>query len=823
MPTADATVFVSATGFALSKGTTRSGRVALRLERDPGVRLRVRDPTGAPAPGAVVRTASARDRITNAGTSTARRTISTPAALGGFDTPLAITDENGETVIGRTPGAETALEVEAADGAFAQLSLPAAIPAASQERQYILGVRLEDPLRIPGRIVDVASGLPIHGAGIWVELFPGQHAFSDSTGAFDLTSRPGNRATRLEATATGFLPERIDISAADLSSREEVRIGLTPSASIRGLVTDEAGQPVGGASVRANGYPLLVRAGVRTNAGEPVLIELKPGASVGGRVLDNGGNGVAGILVSLRIERNYRTGGDPRLWGAQDMFPRQMTDAEGRFRFDRLVPGTRSAETKKGTEGAKLDQIELAPGAEREIELLLQTRDRLTVIVTTDGGEPVTGARITIQSPGERLPSGYGQTDGSGQSITDIAPGPATVEVSHERLQNASRQVDLDPGDNELRFELQPGLEISGTVRSYDGTRLALATVEAQTEHSFDTDFHRTNTVSDQNGTFRLIGLEPLRYNLTARSPGYADGGPDEPINLGGGSVDGIEVVLEPGASIVGIVTGLSPADLAQVEVQVRRNPRSRSTKPEADGRFSVDSIAPGTWRVIARKGDPPSWRTVERSVTLEPGATEAYVELPYERGLRIAGQVLDAGEPLVGGSVRAHPVGGGQGQTATSDNLGRFELEGLEPGTHQLTIGRPLGGGMEYHSIDLQTDLEGLRFDLEPATATLTGGVVDAQTGQPIDFARVTAADAATIGTLARAGDTAPLVTGASASFSLTEGRFELKLRANAEQLWVIRSGYEGRQIPISVASGEHREGLVIELQPVPSTPPNP
>jgi len=133
MPTADATVLVSATGFVLGKGTTRSGRVALRLERDPGVRPRVRGPTGSPVPGAVVRTVGARDRIRSAGASAAIRTLTAPRALGGADTPLAITDGNGEAIFGRRPAEATALEVEAADGAFARVALPVATPAESRQ------------------------------------------------------------------------------------------------------------------------------------------------------------------------------------------------------------------------------------------------------------------------------------------------------------------------------------------------------------------------------------------------------------------------------------------------------------------------------------------------------------------------------------------------------------------------------------------------------------------------------------------------------------------------------------------------------------------
>ncbi|MCY3971198.1 MAG: carboxypeptidase regulatory-like domain-containing protein [Acidobacteria bacterium] len=1039
MPTANATVLVSARGFALGMGTTRSGRVALRLENDAGVRLRVRGATGAPVPGAVIRTASARERIMSAGTSTAQRRISAPSALGAFDTPLAITDEHGEAIIGRTPGKETALEIEAANGAFGQVSLPAATPAESQDRQHIVDARLEDPLRIPGRIVDVASGLPIHGAAIWVNAFPGNHAFTDSTGAFDLSTGPTDRATRLLATATGFLYERIDISAADLANREEVRIGLSPSAALRGLVTDDTGQPVAGASIRAEpraagvlpsvslsstpatpgpdgsfrlelryghtyrltaeaagyatsaldlpplepgmpvdpihlvlskgrrvlgsvvdtegnpvaeaqvsllwpldpsefrsgleapaaaaptdgrgafalpatgpgaykvqvrhadyadrplspvdvpagesdfdlgdltlaaggaihgtitgpdgepvgratvqaeepdrvqsatrtsttdadgrfrlkgfssdlvdlgvlatGYPLHVQPNVRVDQADPVLIELRPGASIHGRVLDNGGNGVGGVPVRLEIELDYRKDGDPRLWDAVDTFPSQVTDRDGRFRFNGLAAGTWSAEASREAEGAKLDGIELIPGGERGIELVLRTRDRLTVIVATEFGEPVAGARIRLETPGEPLPIGYGRTDGSGRAVIDVTPDTATVVVRHETLRDESRQVRLEPGDNEVRFQLRSGVELIGSVRSFDGVPLALATVEANTEYAFGVESHERNTVSDQNGAFRITGLESRRYILTARAPGYADGGPDEPIEIGDDAVAGIEIVLEPEASIVGAVTGLSPSDLNQVQVSAWNWPRHRDATRDTDGNFSIQGIGPGTWEVTAIKGE---WeRTVERTVTIERGMTEVFVELPFERGLRLSGQVVEDGAPLGGANLWVGDA------SARADREGRFALEGLEPGLNQVLVSRADLSGLQYQSIDLQTDLEGVRIELEPATASVAGVVVDAETGLPLDYANLKAADAATIDAIAAGGETGGPLVGVS-SVLTQAGTFKLELRRNADRLWVTHDRYEGTQIPLNIAPGEHVEGMVIRLQPAPAESPN-
>ena len=382
--------------------------------------------------------------------------------------------------------------------------------------------------------------------------------------------------------------------------------------------------------------------------------------------------------------------------------------------------------------------------------------------------------------------------------------------------------MQLAPGPNEVRIALRPGAEISGSVRSADGSSLPLATIEATTEFSLNTEFHRANTVADGNGTFRIAGLEPGRYNVTARSPGHADGGPAQPVEVADANVDGIEIVLEPGASIVGVVTGLTPSDLAQVDVTAWQDTRRREATPDAAGNFVIEGVGPGTWRVTARKGDVASARNVERSATVEQGTTEVFVELPFERGLRLAGQVLEGGRPVPGARLAASAFGERNGQSTTTDHQGSFVLEGLSPGLNQLVIGAGDFSAMELRSIELQTDLEGVRIELEAALATLTGIVIDDETGRPLDFAQLMAADAATIGALASGADIGSLVANVSSSFAIDGGRFELDLRVNAERLLVTRQGYESTQIPLNASAGQRQEGLVIRLRPAAPEVPN-
>ena len=1025
MPTAEANVAVHAKDFSLGEARTQSGRAVFHLERSAGFRLHVRGPEGRPEPGVLVRAAS---------------------QPGSRRAPLTVTDENGEAVVGRVDGSEAIWQLERADHAFAEVPVPTSAGTAESPVE----VRLEAPLRIPGRVADTVSGLPVHGAAVWVQGSPGFGDSSGPTGTFDLSMPPSRQRMQLVVAATHYRSATTDVSASEAENPEEVKIGLEPSVPIHGLVTDSEarpvagakiwatpraggfvpgypidppptvsapdgtfrveetaygytyrltahapgyayalvdlppfesdqiiepvelvlqrgrrvvgtvvddqgsfvaaahvallwpldesefrslfdapatatttdgdggfafpaaapgsyeirithpeyaertpsdievpagdsdldlgefslpagqrihgivsgsdGQPVAGAAVRARrryetaqsaeresttdadgrfrlvglssdfadlavraaGYPLLLRPGVRANSETPVRIELVPGASLHGRVIDNGGNGVAGGLVRLRIELDYRAGGDPRVWEREEMSPRASTDAEGRFRFDNLVPGTWSADAHRRDEAANVESIELAAGDQHEIELILGAPDELTVFVTTLPGEPVADAVVQVRPEGEAGFQGYGRTDGSGRTKVDISPGTADVQVKHSQLRDALRQVQLSPGPNELRIALHPGGEISGSVRSRDGSPLALAAIEATTEFSLDTGLHRANTVADNNGAFSVTGLEPGRYTVTARSPGYADGGPPQPIEVGEASVDGIEIVLEPGASIVGVVTGLTPSDLLQVDIRAVKDIRRREARPDSAGNFVIEGVSPGTWRVTATKGDLMAARGVWRSATIEQGLAEVFVELPFERGLRLAGQVLDGGQPVHGARLAATAPGEANGGSTTTDDQGRFALEGLGPGLNRLTIGSADFSHTEFRSIELQADLEGVRIELEPTLATLAGIVVDDETGRPLDFAQLVAADTVTIGALASGGDLGSLVGNASASFAVNGGKFELELRTNAERLLVSRQGYESTEIPLNASGGQRQEGLVIRLRPTADEAPN-
>ena len=162
---------------------------------------------------------------------------------------------------------------------------------------------------------------------------------------------------------------------------------------------------------------------------------------------------MAGVLVRLRLERDFTPGAGVQMWDTRDMFPRAQTGAEGQFRFNQLAAGKWSAEANHRDESAKVEAIELATGDQQEIELVLGTPDQLTVIVTTAPGEPVADAVIRVQSEGESRLGGYGRTDGTGTVRVDITPGPASSASNMRsfgttRARRNSRRAPTNSGSN---------------------------------------------------------------------------------------------------------------------------------------------------------------------------------------------------------------------------------------------------------------------------------------------------------------------------------------------------------------------------------------
>lgn len=301
-------------------------------------------------------------------------------------------------------------------------------------------------------------------------------------------------------------------------------------------------------------------------------------------------------------------------------------------------------------------------------------------------GDAVVGAdiRITNADASGRSSSSAGSsrgtsTDSQGRfEARELPHGPATLAVSHPDYRGIARQIVVSPGWNEVPIALEPRLAIAGSIRSTSGQPIPLAWViavpdltqgqgtvlrgvgtrndqctQSEINHAQGEATSRgssslgpesrdwttssadgpmplpgslAKTQADNNGDYRLTGLNPDVYRLLARAEGYAVSTVGCTVQLDESPAVGVDIVLQIGATVVVRVTGVSHASIALAAV---RGHEFRGANETVAGECRIDQVLPGDWTVSARAIDG---RTIRQNIALSAGE-EAVVELHFEEG----------------------------------------------------------------------------------------------------------------------------------------------------------------------------------------------
>jgi len=129
------------------------------------------------------------------------------------------------------------------------------------------------------------------------------------------------------------------------------------------------------------------------------------------------------------------------------------------------------------------------------------------------GSEPVSGLSMDISAEPAPGPSQHADTGDDGHfRFTGLGPGAYTVEGSGAGGIVRPTAVTLDYGPAPLlRLQAEPAGTISGAVVDAWGEPVRNAQVRSVAERD-----ESTIRISTTDGTFRLEGLEPGRYHLSA-------------------------------------------------------------------------------------------------------------------------------------------------------------------------------------------------------------------------------------------------------------------------------------------------------------------
>ncbi|HEX9730512.1 MAG TPA: carboxypeptidase regulatory-like domain-containing protein, partial [Thermoanaerobaculia bacterium] len=329
----------------------------------------------------------------------------------------------------------------------------------------------------------------------------------------------------------------LEVPAADLTVR------LEGAEALRGLVVDEAGEPVADAGVRVSWQ----------HAAAPGL---------------------------------------PAKYGVPDQRTAE-SDEEGRFAVEDLPAGSVTLDVSaRGFVPAEPRELELP--AAGDLTVVLARGGALIGAVATRGGEPIPGFTISVEG------GAAGRTDADGRYRVEGVPlGPATVTATHRHYGRRLETVEIESGDNVLDLTFDDGVAVSGRVVDEEGLPLAGALVELAGGADFDRRLLRAR--SDADGAFRLAPVVDGEYRLALHLAGYVTPEPPPRVTVAGEAVEDLELRPTRGVELAVRLGDASTPPRVDVAVYDAGGGLLllESRDVDAEGVARLPTVPPGTWRLV--------------------------------------------------------------------------------------------------------------------------------------------------------------------------------------------------------------------------------
>jgi beta-lactamase regulating signal transducer with metallopeptidase domain len=378
--------------------------------------------------------------------------------------------------------------------------------------------KLADPKaagKLTLRAVSAETNEPIEGVSIEYRARIDEGKFLEAT---IMTGEDGTTAIEWPATATVHMlwftaraPKRVPIyiiwddarHPINLPPQKELR--FEPGTTIGGIVKDEAGQPIEGATVEVSAHPTeSERNNSAFDLGSPKtdaqgrwrldvapkdlsalwawarhpryqespaamsrnfnsVTVLKKGLKVTGRVVDAAGRPVRGARASF----------GPTRFGSPGP-PRGMTNDRGEFTLENCEPGPSIITVQAEGFAPQIQDVRVA---ERTAPIEIRMTDPgpiLRVRVADVQGKPVAGAYVVADTwRGHRSIDFHAETDQDGRLAWRSAPKDLVLyNIGHERYM--SIEAELAASEREQTVTLHPKLVISGRVTDAETGRPVL-------------------------------------------------------------------------------------------------------------------------------------------------------------------------------------------------------------------------------------------------------------------------------------------------------------------------------------------------------------
>ncbi len=506
----------------------------------------------------------------------------------------------------------------------------------------------------------------------------------------------------------------------------------SPDPAREGYLHGVYGGDLPGLVVRHPAFAIVVHpcASFRSAAYDAGDIVLSPGGELTGRLLSTEG----GVVVEASV--------GPSRTGFADTLPRYgdfyvarhflqvLSGADGRFLVGSLWPGQVELEVQHGDFVPLTDRATSTAGEVFDLgDLELEPARHIRGIVLDVEGQPLRGALLLARGSAQRMEAIFGGADPLQQEIGSSSNNPGKHEVrltadadgafdlgtlnqtyydvfadlpGHEAT--CARDVQAGTDDVVLRLAREATLLLS-VVAASDRAPLAGATARAwrlsDVKSIFGGSLGSEIQVVAGREAAAAAGLpgDGVGLLLVQRA---GDDGTDVVVSAPGHATTGFALPgVRPGqrlertldlareAVLEGRVQNAAHEPIAGASVTLSRPADAglelpaRTATSDAEGRFRLDALLPGTWSLWAGAKDYLEARPTPLTVTDAAEQPEAVITLL--RGAALKGLLLDAdGAPAADVTLELTITSGdwaGRQVQATSSSSGRFSWEGLPPG----------------------------------------------------------------------------------------------------------------------------------------------
>lgn len=363
---------------------------------------------------------------------------------------------------------------------------------------------------------------------------------------------------------------------------------------------------------------------------------------------------------------------------------------------------------------------------------------------------------------------------------------------------------------------LTPADRILGRVLDPQGAPVAGVHVDLRESGSslmMQSKTHRTS-ISDEDGRYTLEAVPAGTYRLRAIGQGFAPATEDPVVIRADGRNVEMDLQLQEGRSVVGVVLDVDSRPLAGALVGPQRslfdtsfavtpdnpNPRREGVHTDAQGRFTLNGLDASVSQLAVRM----EGFSTQRVAVPEEGK-EAVVKM--HRSLTLSGIVVDnRGKPVEGAEVKLDRAAEATevwetgrrevGRTLSAAD-GSFTIKGLSVGSYLLDA-YAIEGQLLEAELELQGDLADHRVELAAARHLVF--LVEDAFGKPVADAAIEVRDAGVIS----AGDGIEFEVEHNESHEDGEGNTSTRVRQFGGGFEATTDA-QGRAVMFGVPEGEY------------------